>query len=92
MLFAKKFKWKNINSFIIFFICLSAFEFIYCQEKVGESNHTRNLGAEEQNQEGDYDPNSEPLKDNFGLFSCHSEPDIYNKECFNNIIIIRNFK
>ena len=91
-MFTKKFKLKNINSFILFFICLSAFEFIYCQEKVGESNHTRNLDEVGQNQEDDYDPNSEPLKDNFGLLSCRSEPDIYNKECFNNIIMFNHKK
>ena len=95
MVFFKNSNLKNINFYILLFLSLSVFKSLYCQEKVGNSNPERNLDKEtigRKIDEGDTNPYPEQYKDNFGFYSCHFDPYISNKECFNNIIMFNHKK
>ena len=96
MLFSKKLNLKNMNFYIIFFISLSIFGYIFCQEKVGDSDFTRNLEGELK--VGEYEegvnpyPYPDQYNDNFGFIACHFDPHILNKDCFDNIIMFNQRK
>ena len=96
MLFSKKLNLKNMNFYIIFFISLSIFGYIFCQEKVGDSDFTRNLEGELK--VGEYEegvnpyPYPDQYNDNFGFIACHFDPYILNKDCFDNIIMFNQRK
>ena len=71
MLITKKLYFKDINFYIIFFISLSVFDYILCQENVGDSNPTRNLEGElaaKKYDEGDINQSPEQIKDNFSFY------------------------
>ena len=87
------FNMKIINFYIILFVSFSVFKFNSCQKIIRDLNPTRNLDEnvdEEPNviEECKNNPTPELCKDPYGFYACYFSPNINNKECFNNIIIV----